>query len=110
MLVTVRDPSLRCGTPDPHAAVPGLIELARWTAERSSTFRSYPAQICFTCEDDPTRKDAPTMNRTGANPANTRDWSPDAYSRTKLGLESDLGTSHGCSRASNEPEPTPVSG
>ncbi len=50
------------------------------------------------------------MNRTGANPANTRDWSPDAYSRTKLGLESDLGTSHGCSRASNEPEPTPVSG
>ena len=49
------------------------------------------------------------MNRTGVNPANTRQWSPDACSPTKLGLESDLGTSHGCSRASNESEPTPVS-
>ncbi len=41
------------------------------------------------------------MNRTGANPANTRQWSPDAYSPTKLGLESDLGTTHGCWGASN---------
>ncbi len=55
-----------------------------------------------------TRKDAPTMNRTKANPANTREWFPDACLPTKLSLQSDLGSSHGRWRASNEPEPTSV--
>ena len=48
------------------------------------------------------------MVHTGAKRTNTRQWFPDAYLATRLSLQSDLGSNHGCWHASNEPEPTPI--